>query len=397
MMRPFTHKSTLVLIAMLVPLAVLFIYVVLRSGPLAPVPVVVATVDKQAITPALFGVGIMEARYTHRIGPVAPGRILQVHVDVGDRVQSGQLLGDIDPVDLDERIKAQESALQRINANILAAEARVRDMSGRKDYARSQARRYDELLGPNLVSEELAGAKRQEFRSAEAGLTVSEADLEALHRELARLNSELNGLTQQRKNLRLESPVEGTVVARYADPGTTLVAGQPVVAIIDTDALWITVRFDQLHASGLKAGLPARIALRSRANDLLAGKVLRVEPVADAVTEETLAKVVFDSPPDPLPPLGELAEVTVSLPELPERPVIPNASLHRINGQPGVWVIENGDLRYAPVLLGVSDLDGRVQVLEGLKTGDRVVVYSSKALNSRSRIKIMDRLPGVAP
>ena len=47
-------------------------------------------------------------------------------------------------------------------------------------------------------------------------------------------------------------------------------------------------------------------------------KVLRVEPVADVVTEEMLAKVVLDSVPTPLPPLGELAEITVTLPALPQ-------------------------------------------------------------------------------
>jgi hypothetical protein len=66
------------------------------------------------------------------------------------------------------------------------------------------------------------------------------------------------------------------------------------------------VRFDQVSATGLSAGLAARIALRSRSDWTLNGEVLRVEPLADAVTEEMLAKVVFEQMPEPLPPCNGL-------------------------------------------------------------------------------------------
>jgi HlyD family secretion protein len=87
------------------------------------------------------------------------------------------------------------------------------------------------------------------------------------------------------------------VAVRDADPGTTIVAGQAVVEVIDPKSLWINVRFDQISASGLAGGC-RRIVLRSRGGQTLKGRVLRVEPKADAVTEETLAKVVFDTNPN---------------------------------------------------------------------------------------------------
>jgi HlyD family secretion protein len=122
-----------------------------------------------------------------------------------------------------------------------------------------------------------------------------------------------------------------------------------------------------------------------------------MEPVADAVTEETLAKVGFDQLPQPLPTVGELAEVTVALPALPPGPVIPNAAIQRIHGKVGVWQVINGYLHFTPVTLGVADLDGRVQVREGLKIDDRIVVYSARILNLRSSIHVVDHLQGVKP
>ena len=127
------------------------------------------------------------------------------------------------------------------------------------------------------------------------------------------------------------------------------------------------------------------------------GHVLRIEPLADSITEETLAKIVFDQRPDPLPPLGELAEVTVMLPELPPANVVPEASLQRVDGRLGVWTIQKEELRFVPVQPGLTDLDGTVQILDGLKKGDRIVVYSERSLGAFSRIQAVERIPGVSP
>ena len=383
---------TLALIGVLLLLFASFAFVALRSGPLAPVPVTVMTVASQSLTPALFGIGTVEARYTYKIGPTVAGRVKRVEVQVGDRVQAGQLLGEMDPVDLDDRIAAQEAALKRAEAGVPAAEAQVREMAARQSYAEAQASRYETLLQAGSASEEAVGAKRQESQVTNAGLAASRANLEVAQQELARVRADREVLLRQRANLRLVAPMDGLVAARNADPGTTVVAGQPVVEVIDPTSLWVNVRFDQL-----RAGLPAKVVLRSQASGTVAGQVLRVEPVADAVTEETLVKVVFSTLPEPLPPVGELAEVTVTLPPLPTAPVVPNASVQRIGGQLGVWLFEGDSVRFAPVKLGAIDLEGRAQILDGLKAGARVVVYSQRSLGAHTRVKLVERLPGVSP
>jgi RND family efflux transporter MFP subunit len=303
----------------------------------------------------------------------------------------------MDPVDLDDRIAAQEAALKRADAGVLAAEAQIQELGARQGFAETQARRYEKLLQAGSGSEESAEAKRQELQVAVAGLAATHANLEVARQELARLRADRDVLIRQRANLRLTAPMDGLVAARNADPGTTVVAGQPVVEVIDPTSLWVNVRFDQLRAAGLRAGLPARVVLRSQAGHSLAGKVLRMEPVADAVTEETLAKVVFDVWPESLPPVGELVEVTVALPALPAGPAVPNASLQRVAGKLGVWLLDDNSLRFAPIKLGAIDLEGWAQVLDGLKPGARVVVYSQRILGAHTRVQRVERLPGVAP
>jgi RND family efflux transporter MFP subunit len=221
-------------------------------------------------------------------------------------------------------------------------------------------------------------------------------DLAAGRHELAKYHAEREALIRQRENLELISPVNGLVVRRAVDPGTTVVAGQTVVEIIDPASLWIDVRFDQLQTAGLDAGLPARIVTRSRPDASVSGRVLRIEPLADSVTEETSAKVVFSALPDPLPPIGELAEVTVNLPALPPRPTVPTASVQRFKGRLGVWAVENGSLQFVVVETGAADLDGRIQIRQGLTAGRRVVVYSHRSLSENSRIQIVERIAGTA-
>lgn len=389
-----THSRTLALAGVLVLLLGLLAYVALRAGPLAPVPVTLATVESREITPSLFGIGTVEARYTHKIGPTFAGRIKRVEVQPGDHVKTGQLLGEMDPVDLDDKIGAQDAALKRAEASVLAVGAQIQEVNARKSFAETQAKRYEQLLVARVVSEEAVDAKRQELQIAQASLSAARANWEASRQELARVRAERDGLIRQRANLRLVSPVDGLVTRRDADPGTTVIAGQAVVEVVEPGSIWINVRFDQQRALGLRAELPAQIVLRSQAGEPRAGRVSRIEPHADTVTEEVLAKVAFHQRPQTLPPIGELAEVTVALAAQKSMPVVPNASVQRVDGRLGVWVIEDGSLRFAPVKTGATDLEGRVQILQGLSGGERIVVYSQKALDAHSRIKIVDRILG---
>jgi hypothetical protein len=169
-----------------------------------------------------------------------------------------------------------------------------------------------------------------------------------------------------------------------------MVAGQAVIEMIDPTNLWINARFDQIAATGLRQDLPASIVLRSRAGKGVPGRIARVEVLADAVTEENLAKVVFDTLPEPLPPIGELAEVSVALPELTPSPAIPNAAVQNVGGRLGVWKIEDGKIRFTVVQLGAADLEGVVQITKGLTVGDRIVVYSASRLVGTSRIRVAD-------
>jgi HlyD family secretion protein len=348
------------------------------------------------LTPALFGIGTVEARRSYLIGPTVAGRVRSVAVDVGDRVKVGQLLAEMDPVDLDERTAALDASVARAGSAMAAADAQRRDALARKELAAVNARRYVELGAQNFISTGAVEARLQEQASADAIVSAADANLTAARQDQQRLAAERAGLRQQRANVRLLAPADGVVTSRDAEPGSTVVAGQAVLRVFDPSSLWIKVRLDQGRSAGLAAGLPAKVTLRSNPGQTIAGKVARLEAVSDSVTEERVAQVSLDQPPASLS-VGELAEVTLTLPPTAPAVLLPNAAIKRVQAQTGVWTIENGSLRFAPVRLGQASLDGQVQVLDGIKPGTTVVVHSEKDIAAKSRITVVDSLAGRQP
>jgi HlyD family secretion protein len=192
------------------------------------------------------------------------------------------------------------------------------------------------------------------------------------------------------------SPVDGVVSARLVEPGTTVVAGQAVVQIIDPATLWVRARIDQGQSGGLRVGQPAEIVLRSDAKRAYRGEVQRVDWVSDAVTEERIVNVGFATRPEGIS-VGELVEVTIRVAELANTRSVPAAAVKRVDRQDGVWLFNDGRVTFRQAKVGITTLDGRSQILDGLADGDEVVVHSEQALKPDARVKVVNAIIRSAP
>ncbi len=366
-------------------------FVATRMGPLAAPQVTVTQARVEDLSASVFGIGSVEARQTWVMGPTVAGRVLRVHVDAGQSVKSGQLLAEMDPVDLDPRLQAQDAALSRAASVEAMAQAQLADARARGQLAATNLSRQQALAHQNFISASALEGREQEAQSAQAALQAAQANLQAARQDIQRLRAERAATLQQRQNIRLFAPADAVVTSRDAEPGSTVVAGQAVIRLINPDSLWVRLRVDQARSTGLATGLPARIVLRSRPHEVLAGKVARLELQADAVTEERIAQVAFDRIPASLS-IGEMAQVTLDLQPVVQALVVPQASLQVHQGRTGVWRLRGEALAFVPVQRGATSLDGKVQVLHGLEPGDTVVVYSEKPLSAGSRFKVVDDL-----
>ncbi len=366
-------------------------FVAFRMGPLAPTAITVTQVASERLTPSVFGIGSVEARQSWLMGPTVAGRVLRVHVDVGQEVKAGQLLAEMDPVDLNQRLQAQDAALSKAASVQAAAQAQVVDAQARRELATTNLNRQKELARQKFISPSALEGREQELQSAQAAHQAAQANLQAAQQDAQRLQAERAAALQQRQNTRLFAPADAVVISRDAESGSTVVAGQPVLRLANPASLWVKLRVDQARSTGLVVGLPAQIVLRSSPQQVLAGQVQRVELQADPVTEERIAQVAFQSMPTSLS-IGEMAEVTLKLQPTDQALVLPQASVQTHQGRTGVWRLKDGALDFVPVQWGASSLDGRVQAVSGLASGDTVVVYSEKPLSAGVRFKIVDTL-----
>ncbi|MFY9328216.1 MAG: efflux RND transporter periplasmic adaptor subunit [Georgfuchsia sp.] len=366
-------------------------WVIATQGPLAPIKVTVAQAKETTLALSIFGIGTVEARRSYNIGPSATGRVTKVLVDQGDKVTVGQLLAEMDPIDLEERMQASQAAADRAAHNVRSAEAGLAEAESRARTAKASTDRFVELRRKNFISQEAADAKPHEANAAEAGRAGAEAALAAARDEMRRTLADRTGTGKLRAQLRLFSPVNGVVVSRLAEPGSTLVAGQMLMQVIDPSSLWVRARIDQGRSAGLTVGLPAEIVLRSKPGQILLGRVERVDLVGDAVAEERIANIGFVQLPAGLT-IGELTEVTLRRPPIEHALAIPATAIKQLGREEGVWQLEDGRTVFRVLTIGAASLEGVVQVISGLKAGEAVILHSSKPLTSNMPVKVVDTL-----
>jgi len=396
-MKQINHRliylilSTLVIIALLALIAI--------KGPLAPVKVQTVTLMQGKLQPALFGVGTIDARRRYVIGPTHTGKLQNLLVDHGDSVKAGELLGQMDPVDLPDRINSARLNIEKYEHLVEAAQAHLDEANSRAAQAKRDGIRYRDLLKKKQVSHELAEGKATDAIATMDQVHAAQAELEGSRHDLQRLKSDFKALQAQLDELKLISPVTGLVTARDVEPGSLVVGGSPVLRLIDPASLWVRVRIEQRDSTSLVTGLDARIVLRNHADKTLNGKVARLELIADSLTEERWVDVAFapatfgkstEFSTENLHQLamGMLANVTILLPAIEKAEWLPAAALQSYNRHTGVWVMRDDKAHFVMVKTGTRTLDGKIQILSGINAKDKVVSYSAKSLNEGMHLKV---------
>jgi HlyD family secretion protein len=400
MKKPLWIRKLLPALAVLLLLAALW-FVFTRTGPLAPIQVTVGQVDEGSVLPQRFGIGTVEAQRSWALAPTATARLRSLAVDVGDRVLAGQVLAEMDLVDFDERLRALDASVARAASQQQAASALAVDAAARLALARANHQRNLDLARQQFISAGALESREQELRSAQAALAVAESNIQTSQLDAQRLAAERAGLKKQRERLRLRAPADSVVVAREGEAGATVVAGQSVFKLVDPASLWLRVRIDQGQSAGLAVGTPAQVVLRSQPQQTHAGRIARLEWLADSVTEERLVLVAFDAMPAAMS-IGEMAEVTLLLPASPSGLRVPSASVVSWQGRSGVWRLQQGQAHFVPVQVLARGADGQVLLqaannAKPLAKGDSVVVHSQRALAPDARIRTVTGLvPGAA-
>lgn len=344
-----------------------------------PVTVAVATPARDvAIT--VFGIGTVEARVASKLGFSDGGAVAAITADVGDRVAAGTVLARLEDSEQQARLARAEAQLARARADVDRAIAKVARARAVLELRQQTDRRRQDLVRNATVSPEAAEGSRSDARAAAADVALAVAEVEVARASATEAEA---GVRMEQANVRhgvVEAPYDAVVTARHVGPGSIVKAGDAVFTLVDPASVWVQAFVDERRAGALAVGQSASIRLRSAPGRTFTGRVARVDPESDRVSEEWRIQIACQDCPAQFH-LGEQAEVTVAVAHLDEGILVPMAAVTAEDNDSGiVWTLEDGRLQRRPVRFGHATADGLRQVLDGLPAGAMVVADSPSRL-----------------
>jgi HlyD family secretion protein len=329
----------------------------------------VMAVKKVEIQGKVHGPGTVQSKVPVAVSPKITGILEKLYADQGDRVQKGQLLAELDAIELRARAAAARAAKSRAQRDLARAQADLGKAQANLGLAQSNYQRDLEVFRPGYISKAAFDTTKAQLRVAESEVKAFQATVTALEAGVKQAESETKATEALHNYTRILAPMDGLITVRKAEVGATLVPGTPIFQMVDLDQIWMAAWIDQALVAQLREGQPARIILRSGRE--FQGKVARINQEGDAVTRELEVDVKFDKLPQPLV-ISEEGQVEIDTGRQSAL-VVPLSAVIAKNGGRGVLVADKGLLRFRKVTLGLQD-GGRTAVTAGLKEGELVVI-----------------------
>jgi membrane fusion protein, multidrug efflux system len=332
----------------------------------AAVPVTVVRVLQETVPVRLNAIGNVEAYSTVAVKARVDGQIIEVNMREGAAVKKGEVLFRIDP-------RPYEAALRQAEANAL------RDAAAR-DQARSQDRRYQELLEKNFVSKEAYAQIRTNAATAEATAKASQAGLEN-----ARLNLEY---------CTIRSSLDGYVGRVLLQAGNLVRANDasPLLVINQVRPIYVNFAVPEQNLPEIrqymaKAALAVEVVRPDPQQADARGRLIFVDNAVDPSTGTIRLRAQFDNADASLWP-GQFVNVSLRLYEQADALIVPAQAVQ--TGPEGQYVYVIGDDLTAEVRrISVQRADGeRAIVAKGLAQGERVVTRGQLRLGPNVKVQI---------
>jgi RND family efflux transporter MFP subunit len=291
------------------------------------------------------------------------GYVRKWNVDIGAKVEAGQLLAEIETPEVDQE-------LNQARANVAQAVANA-------DLARATRTRWQQLVDQKVVSP-------QEFDEKKSAADARDADLKVAQANVKRLE-ELQGFEK------IVAPFTGIVTARNIDNGNLVSSGSgqtaPLFRLAQTDTLRIYVTVPQTQARSITPGQGATVSLREIPDKTFEAKVVRTAGALDPASRTLLTELQLPNADGQLFP-GMYAEVKFALPQDGRTLLIPgNAVMIRSDGPKVLVVDAKQTIRARAVKLG-RDLGDKVEIVSGLNPTESLVANPTDALRDGSEVKV---------
>src|SRR5688572_14610165 len=387
--------------------------------------------------------GKIQPKRLVNISADTPGRVVDLAVNEGDRVQRGQFLLQIDPRSLRTRVDSGTASFQAAQMSLDQMRQAVETARVQLEQARQTLKRQQDLWSKQLTTREALEKATNDVKASESALQEREHAADA---QASRIKQEQAGLESARYDLskvRIESPIEGIVTRRNIQEGETAVvgtmnnAGTVLLTLADMSVIQAEVEVDETNIPTVQFGQKAKIAIDALPDRTFNGHVTEIgnSPIQAAAgaagntTQATNFKVVVvldEQVPDVRPGFTATADivtatrnqvVAVPIPAVAVRELIYDANGQIVKQPPrdkpraaaetppvvaelkpgetrketeGVFVLRNGRAEFVPITVGIAG-DRFFEVLSGLKEEDQVITgpYNSvRAMADGDQVKI---------
>jgi RND family efflux transporter MFP subunit len=314
---------------------------------------------------------------TANINARASGYIEKRYVDIGDHVKTGQLLVQITGPELDHQISQAEGTLAQNEASVQQVQANL-------DLARITWGRDKPLVEKGWATQQQGSIDTQNIKALEANLAVAQKNVVA-QRAL------VNVLHQQKDYQRVVAPFNGVITQRNVDVGTLVqadagaVGGTFLFTLMQRTVIRIQVFVPQDQAFDLKPGVEAVVSVPEMPGRKFPGKVTRLADALQPGTRTLLTEIDVPNPDEALA-VGIYCTVELHIPRKTPSLLVPSEALIFNSDGPQVAVVNDGVVHIRKVSV-VRDLGTSLELNDGVKAGDKVVLNPSVNLTGGNRVR----------
>lgn len=354
-------------------------------GSRPPVPVELAPVGHGVIRDRRTFAGTLEANARFVVAPKVGGRITRITVELGNRVQKGQLVAEIDDAEY-------RQAVAEARAELAVARAQVGAVGHTRDASTRAFERVSALQSRGVAS-------AQELDAATATKLEAQAAVEVARARVARASAALRAATVRAEStqVRAEWPaadVERIVAERFADEGHMIAANSPLLSIVDLDPVVVVVHVPQADYAVLAPEQAVQLTTDAYPGRVFDGAVARIAPVFDTASRQARVEIRVDNVDHTLRP-GMFVRAAAIVGEVENAAFVPQPAIVSRSGQDTVFVACDDNQRACarPVVVGVRDGDN-VEV-RGRDVTGQVIVVGQHQLEDGAEIRVTTPPVGV--
>ena len=351
----------------------------------------VEALERGDIHRSITFVGELQASESVEVSSKIPGRVEKIKVNMGDKVEEGDVLAIID----DSELRAQ---LEEAKASISVYEASVVKAKAEHKNAKAQLERREKLAQQKLITP-------QELDNARTAVATAAASLDVAKSQQSQARARVKLLKSQLSDTKIKASFSGYVDARHLDGGAVVNAGTPIMKLVRKQPIVARFQVEERYIGEITnhmAGSEVSVAVKVDAypGEIFSGTIVRLSPGLQSGSRTAVVEAEIANDDSRLMP-GMYCRVQVEFGAKKDVIVVPlKAVLEDIDrsgsggGTEGkgekVYVVREGRAKLAPVTIGWKQ-DDVGEVIEGLKEGDSVVVEGHGQLADGAKVKVLGK------